>query len=131
MKNKLTEEWIKKAEGDFIAALSLSEKQEENLSDAICFHSQQCIEKYMKAFLVSNNIEPPEVHDLQRLKVLCAEVDKDFESISEQLDVLDAYAVNFRYPGESAEMDEAQHAVSTMKDVHKFIREKLLREEKI
>ena len=131
MKNQLTEEWIKKAEGDFIASLSLSEKQEENLSDAICFHCQQCIEKYLKAFLVNNDIEPPEVHDLQRLKVLCAEVDKDFESISEHLDILNAYAVNFRYPGESAEMDEAQHAVSTMKEVHEFMREKVLGGEKI
>ncbi len=125
MKSKLTEEWIKKAEGDFTAALTLSEKQEKNLSDAICFHCQQCIEKYLKAFLVNNNIEPPEVHDLQRLKVLCAETDKDFKSISEQLNVLDAYAVNFRYPGESAEMDDAQHALSAMKGARKFICEKL------
>lgn len=83
-------------------------------------------------FLVYNKIEPPVVHDLQRLKVLCAEIDRDFESIfesiSDQLDVLDAYAVNFRYPGESADMDEAQHALTTMKDAHKFICERLLKD---
>ena len=81
----------------------------------------------MKAYLVNNNVKPPEVHDLQRLRFLCAKVDKDFEEIIEQLDVLNAYAVNFRYPGESAEMDEAQDAMSTMKGVHKFISKKLLR----
>jgi len=47
----ITEEWVNKAEGDF--ATAQRESQVENMPnyDAVCFHSQQCIEKYLKACL--------------------------------------------------------------------------------
>ena len=45
----ITEEWVNKAEGDF--ATAQREIQVENMPnyDAVCFHSQQCLEKYLKA----------------------------------------------------------------------------------
>jgi HEPN domain-containing protein len=59
MKGKidLTKLWIKKAENDLITAKnSLNIKPEPPL-DTICFHAQQCAEKYLKAFLVYHEIE--------------------------------------------------------------------------
>ncbi|MBI4848150.1 MAG: HEPN domain-containing protein [Nitrospirae bacterium] len=32
----------------------------------MCFHCQQCIEKYLKAFLIYNESEPPRTHDRPR-----------------------------------------------------------------
>ena len=50
--NPLTLEWEQKAEGDYAAAQWL--QQATNLiHDAICFHAQQCIEKYLIRLLVN------------------------------------------------------------------------------
>jgi hypothetical protein len=47
----LTQEWIEKAEGDFrTARRELQAKRLPNY-DAVCFHAQQCAEKYLKARL--------------------------------------------------------------------------------
>ncbi|MCK4830242.1 HEPN domain-containing protein [bacterium] len=125
MTRKLVEEWIYKEEEDFESAVHLVKKDKKAVPDSVCFHCQQCIEKYLKAFLISNDIEPPEIHDLQRLKVICSKVDESFEEVSGELDILNAYAVNFRYPGEVATVEEANEAVLVMRKIHKFIRDRL------
>ena len=125
MTKKLVEEWIYKAEEDFESAVYLAKKDKKPVPDSVCFHCQQCIEKYLKAFLISNDIEPPEIHDLQRLKAICSKVDESFEEVSGELDILNAYAVNFRYPGEVATVEEANEAVLVMRKIHKFIRDRL------
>ena len=125
MTRKLVEEWIYKAKEDFESAVYLVKKDKKAVPDSVCFHCQQCIEKYLKAFLISNDIEPPEIHDLQRLKTICSKMDKSFEEVSGELDILNAYAVNFRYPGEVATVEEANEAVLVMRKIHKFIRDRL------
>jgi HEPN domain-containing protein len=126
MTGKLVEEWIYKAEEDFESAVYLAKKDKKAVPDSVCFHCQQCIEKYLKAFLISNDIEPPGIHDLQRLRAICSEVDESFEEVSGELDILHAYAVNFRYPGEVATVEEANEAVLVMRKVHRFIRDRLM-----
>lgn len=47
----ITLEWVRKAEGDFITAeRELSAHLNPNY-DAVCFHAQQCVEKYLKGRL--------------------------------------------------------------------------------
>ena len=46
----LTHEWSQKAEGDYTVVATLWQA-ESVVYDAICFHAQQCIEKYLKAWL--------------------------------------------------------------------------------
>ncbi len=43
-------EWIEKAEEDFRVALSLRRLRRHPAHNSVCFHSQQCIEKYLKAY---------------------------------------------------------------------------------
>ena len=45
----LTQEWGQKAEGDYTVVATLWQA-ESAVYDAICFHAQQCIEKYLKAW---------------------------------------------------------------------------------
>lgn len=45
-----TREWVKKAENDFETAAALM-RRKKILGDSICFHCQQCVEKYLKARL--------------------------------------------------------------------------------
>ena len=43
--------WIRKAENDLITASACLNIKPRPPIDTICFHAQQCAEKYLKAFL--------------------------------------------------------------------------------
>jgi HEPN domain-containing protein len=64
---QITQEWVDKAEGDFATAQRELQVQEMPNYDAVCFHSQQCVEKYLKACLQEENIAFNRIHDLSRL----------------------------------------------------------------
>jgi HEPN domain-containing protein len=71
MKN-ITKEWIFFAENDIKTADSII--NEARLTGQIVFHSQQAIEKYLKAYLTENNINFPKIHDLPKLYELAKQV---------------------------------------------------------
>ncbi|MCX7838134.1 MAG: HEPN domain-containing protein [Anaerolineae bacterium] len=124
--NEILADWINKAEGDYnTARRELTARRKPNY-DAVCFHAQQCAEKYLKAFLVSHEIDPPRTHNLIELLKLCSAKDGTFELLHPSLDLLNAYAVDIRYPGEFSTKDEARDAVKAMKHVREFVRSKLL-----
>ncbi|WP_297445274.1 HEPN domain-containing protein [Desulfurobacterium sp.] len=56
--NEETKEWIIKANEDYITAKYLiSLPEDEIITSAVCFHSQQFVEKIFKAFgIVQNQI---------------------------------------------------------------------------
>jgi HEPN domain-containing protein len=63
----LTAEWVTKAESDF-AVMEREGRVRKNPSyDGICFHAQQCAEKYLKAILSEYGFEPGRSHDLVQL----------------------------------------------------------------
>jgi len=62
-----TREWIKKAEGDFLAAQALARRRKIPLHDQVCFHCQQSAEKDLKARLEEAHIFSPKTHDLKKL----------------------------------------------------------------
>ena len=125
MSVQLVREWINKAEEDFKVALKLSRSRKDKFYDTICYHSQQCIEKYLKAFLINHKVAPPPIHSLTKLNNLCIKIRSEFEMIFEWLELLTPYAVEIRYPGEAANKEEAQIALKAMKQAREFIREKL------
>ena len=43
-------DWVDKAEDDWKAAVDLDRRRRDPLPDPVCFHCQQCAEKYLKAF---------------------------------------------------------------------------------
>lgn len=47
----MTAEWVVKAEGDFAVLERESRARKDPSYDGICFHAQQCAEKYLKARL--------------------------------------------------------------------------------
>ena len=63
----ITQEWINKAEADFATAQRELQVQQRPNYDAVCFHAQQCIEKYLKACLQEESIAFTKTHDLNRL----------------------------------------------------------------
>jgi HEPN domain-containing protein len=50
--NPLTNEWIEKADRDFETASREIRVRKKPNKDAVCFHSQQCAEKYLKLILM-------------------------------------------------------------------------------
>jgi HEPN domain-containing protein len=123
--NELTAEWIEKAEGDYATAeRELRVRQRPNY-DAVCFHAQQTIEKYIKAFLQEHGASFPKTHSLIELLEITLPIDTSFELQRNLLVQLERYAVRYRYPGESADKVEARTALHTAKVVRTFIRQRL------
>jgi HEPN domain-containing protein len=119
--NEIVREWIDKAEGDYLTATREVRADPPNY-DAVCFHAQQCIEKLMKAALIDRGQVPPKNHDLTVLSGLLATVEPRWGWPVEELRLLSRSAVIFRYPGESADREEAEAALG----VSKAMREHLL-----
>jgi HEPN domain-containing protein len=63
---KITEEWITQAEKDYLVAIR-ELKTTPIVGDAVCFHAQPCVGKYMKEILQENEIEFEKIHDLDVL----------------------------------------------------------------
>ena len=57
--------WVRKAENDFEFAATA--RLSPHSYDGICFHCQQCVEKYLKAMMVEGSLAFPKSHDLDRL----------------------------------------------------------------
>jgi HEPN domain-containing protein len=123
--NVLTTEWIEKAEGDFFTATREIRVRTHPNYDTVCFHAQQCAEKYLKAFLEEVHSDFPRTHHLIDLLELCVSFDASFELQRDILIRLDGYAVRSRYPGHVADLDEARMAFQAVKLVRAFIRSKL------
>lgn len=122
--NPLTLEWVQKAERDH-AAIALHQQTEDPDFDIICFHAQQCIEKYLKAWLQEANIPLLRSHDLLALLGLIVPTIPSWHAWESYLRVIAPYAVEFRYPGKSASAENTQHAVRICNEVCQAVRSEL------
>ncbi len=87
--------WLIKAEHDLASAQRLIEIEPMILDNA-CFHCQQAIEKYLKAFLIYHGRDIERTHNIIFLLSECANYDAIFGSV-DPLNI-NAYAVQGRYP---------------------------------
>ena len=118
----IIKEWTDKADGDFNSALREYRARNFPNYDAAGFHAQQCIEKYMKAFLQMHEIQFRKIHDLSALMELCLPVFPELELEKELLAYLNQFAVNYRYPGEFATKEQVKTAVKSMKRLRAIFR---------
>jgi len=121
-------EWILKAENDLKTAVHTLKLGDECPTDTVCFHAQQCVEKYLKAFLVSEGIDFPKTHDLERLVGLLPVRSRPRLSAEEQGRLTD-YATGSRYPGwGEIPLPETRKAVAVARRVRQEMRRRLPRE---
>lgn len=103
-------EWVRKAEADHTAAVTLI-RGNARLHDAVCFHCQQSAEKYLKALLYVQRLRIPRTHNLIGLLTLVAPHHPALVTLRRGMHILTRYAVETRYPGESATKRQAISAV--------------------
>lgn len=120
--------WVELADEDYLAAehdLQLLDR----LKDVVCYHAQQCVEKYLKALLFYRDIEFPRTHDLKRLlNLVPAEYLANLDS--RRILPLTRFSVDGRYPGEADPITpfEARDAVAMAGELRSKIRPMLPRE---
>ena len=121
----LTAEWIAKAEGDYACVQREWRARKNPNHDALCFHAQQCAEKYLKACLQERANPIGRTHNLTALLDDLIPKSPMLEALREALLQLNIYAVAFRYPGESASRDNARDARTLCESVRKTLRQHL------
>jgi len=121
----VAKEWMAKAENDLKSAACLL-KTKDCPTDAVCFHAQQCVEKYLKALLVALGTEFRKIHDVGELIILLPYRLRPSLDDQEQ-DRLTEYATVTRYPGdyEPISLSEARQAVAIARRVRREVRKVL------
>ncbi len=116
-------QWIEKAEHDIRNAEHTLTLKKNCPFDTVCFHAQQCAEKYLKALLVSRSIDFPKTHDLRVLMQLVPKEVKLGLRMDEVLP-LNRYTIEARYPGdwEPITRKEAKEALATARMVRQAVR---------
>jgi HEPN domain-containing protein len=107
----LTAEWAGKAEADFAVMEREGRVRKNPAYDSVCFHAQQCAEKYLKAILSEQTLEPGRTHDLVALLEQVLPMHPLWEAYRVDLAYLSDFAVAYRYPGESATKQQARDAI--------------------
>ena len=63
-------EWLVKAENDLKTAVHTLTLGQDCPTDTVCFHVQQCVEKYIKALLVLRATPFSKTHNIRVLRAL-------------------------------------------------------------
>ncbi len=122
--NPITLEWVKKAEGDFSAAEQLHYGSSP-VYHVICFLAQQCVEKYLKAWLQENNIPIQRTHKLNDLLDLILPTIPAWRVWQADLSTLTKHAVDSRYPEEIATASDAENAMRICGEIREAVRTEL------
>ena len=119
----VVQEWVEKAENDLKNAAHTLKMGADCPTDTVCFHAQQCVEKYLKAFLVLKGKDFPRTHDISELTALLPGGLKVVLAVEDERR-LTSYATMVRYPGSSTPilLSEARSAVDTARRVRRQIR---------
>ena len=131
MNDELVNLWIIKADHDLKTAKD-ELTANDPATDTVCFHTQQCVEKYLKAYLVFNGIEiikSLKTHDISELIDYCKDIDKDFEQLisDNDADRLTNYSIEARYPDDFylPSVEESNQAIYIAENVKEFVKVKI------
>ena len=119
-------QWVEKAEHDLTAAEHMLTLLKDCPFDAVCFHAQQCAEKYLKGFLIFRSVDFPKTHDLVILLNLAGgstALGVDLLSV----EPLNRYPMETRYPGdwEPITREESEEAVKSARKIREAVRKHL------
>ena len=126
---RLVRSWIEKADKDLHLAEFALEQAEPCPFDLVCYHAQQCAEKYLKAYHSAHQVEFPYTHNLRLLSRMVEEV-AAITSFCARAGDLTVYESRMRYPYEGPEPDrgEAENAVALAREAKESVLQLLHRE---
>jgi HEPN domain-containing protein len=99
--------WLDRARQDLRAAEVDLGVGQPLLGDA-AFHSQQAVEKALKAFLTRHDQRFRPTHDIGELALACLEHEPSLKPLLREAVPLTEYAWRFRYPGEVFEPERRE-----------------------
>lgn len=101
--------WLDRAKKDLVIAQE--DIKDPQRSEYVAFNCQQAAEKYLKAFIIKNELKFKATHDLVNLLEICIEKDSEFTKLREFAEELTPFYIETRYPdfiaaitGEKAEL---------------------------
>jgi len=94
--NDYLKNWIFRANEDIAVIENLFKSEPDLFASPICYHAQQAVEKFLKGYLVYNNIDFPKTHDLDFLLLECKKINPKAFDI--ELGSLTDFGVSIRYP---------------------------------
>ena len=109
----LTREWLKAAYIDLESITYIIAV--EHLTSVVAFHSQQSIEKALKSLMVSQDIDIPKIHSLNKLFKLSENKITNYNI--QIVNKLDKLYIDSRYPGD---MGLLPYGKPTLKDAIEF-----------
>ncbi|MBU0580111.1 MAG: HEPN domain-containing protein [Candidatus Margulisbacteria bacterium] len=118
--------FLNKAKKDIKTARSLN-IEDPDFQEAIVFHCQQAIEKYLKAFLIKNNVEYAKIHDLEFLIQEAMKIDKTFEKFIEIAELFNEYAVEIRYENIPLSKEDTLNSLDKITEFENFISVKFVK----
>ena len=111
-------EWLRAANDDLILLNDIIEN--ENITHLIAFHSQQVIEKTLKAYIEYKNDRVPKIHKIQTLVDM---IDLDFSKDDELIQILDTLYIESRYPGDMGLLPYGKPTLNDAKKFYEFAQE--------
>lgn len=123
------EEWFSHAMSDLNLA-RIGQESDDVLHEQVCFHTQQAVEKALKAVLLSIKVDFPLTHDLDELVDILENADIHLPPDMTDVGVLTPYAIETRYPGYWEEITEqdVDEAIKLAKRVLTWASEHIFRE---
>ncbi|MDP2950849.1 MAG: zf-TFIIB domain-containing protein [bacterium] len=127
----LFKEWILAAQDDE-KAVSAILKEESFPPNPVCFFSQQIVEKILKGFLVFSGVDFPKIHRLEKLLILCKDIDPQFEQLWDEIEGLSFFYMATRYPGDypAFSVEQAKEAFARAQKIKNFIMNKIFSQSK-
>ena len=118
--------WLFRAKEDISVMESLASINLEYYTSTISFHAQQAVEKYLKAYLIFNDIDFPRTHDLDYLLLECQKIEN--ETFNIDLKNLSDYGVSVRYPDDFfvPGVNETKEYIELAKEISQIVEAKIL-----
>ncbi len=123
---KLVAGWIEKADEDLKFATVILEEGLE-FYPQICFALHQAVEKYLKAYIIANELDFQKIHDLGRLVKICGEKDNEFNQYFDKLADLNIYYIETRYPDFEVRISKSQteNILNLAEQISIFVKKKI------
>lgn len=118
-------QWLYRANEDIIVINRLLDHEPQFVTSTICFHAQQAVEKYLKAFLVLHDVHFPKTHDVDYLLKECQKIDREMFLLD--LESLTDFGVSVRYPDDFLipELEDAKKYGSIANEIKKLVEKEL------